>query len=143
MRFSSYQRAYWIFLPILAFVVGAVGYLVSPVFGIILALITAVFGLVYGWVTFKLMQDRLDEYGGRIPVPGWWGIVGFDLVDDVHQSVDYPVSSRTETQFPVVSSDVIPSNLMRCPICGALHSKSNESTHCGVCGGLIPPSSAV
>jgi hypothetical protein len=133
MLYSTYQRVsvaiYVVSLGLLSLVV----FSLSTALGIAFVLFFTLFGVISFWVHFSLMEDRLDEYGGRIPMPNaGLGIWGVDVVDDDYarpgeagdddQRSDYDTNELDQTPFAP-----------KCPHCHAPLANSNAK-FCSECG---------
>jgi hypothetical protein len=140
MRFSTYRTAYWVSVPIIGLVAGLFGLTISTVLGVLLGVIIVLLGAGLGWAYFGMMQDRLDEYGGEIPMPGWWGVAGVDIVDDARYKTDPLRPASSFDNSSETKADDVLSGFVRCPVCGALHSRPSESAVCVECGAMLTPS---
>ena len=62
---------------------GALVMLVSVEPGAVLIVVLALFGCLAYYVHFTLLEHRLEEYRGRVPMPALGlGMWGFNIVDD-------------------------------------------------------------
>ena len=88
-------------------------------------------------MTFRLLQERLDDYGGAIPFPGLWGLLGTDLIDDQNPNAAGPEDRGSATNF---ESNELPalSASLRCPYCQAVQSKPDVK-YCSECGKAVAP----
>jgi hypothetical protein len=80
--FSTYKRVTVAAYVIIVVLVGLLFYAADPVAGWFWWLFASLFAIVLP-IQFSRVQERMDEYGGRIPMPnGGLGLWGVDVVDD-------------------------------------------------------------
>ena len=94
MLFSTYKKVSIIGYAVVAVLVGGLLYLISPFLGIFFLVAMGLVALVFP-LHFALVEARLDDHGGRIPMPymglGMWGV---DIVDDgVDPNVTRPLGA--------------------------------------------------
>jgi len=132
MYYSTYR---WVSVIGYVVVMGLLGiffFFLSFALGIAFLIGFALLGVVGFWVGFRLVEDRLDEYGGRIPMPnlglGMWGV---DIVDE-----DRAVrpADRGDGRSPYDGNELDSQPLAaHCPYCHAVLAKAN-ARFCNDCG---------
>jgi len=107
MRFSTYRRVVSLGWAIAVVLIAAMVDVLTGSLGIavLFAVVMAFLGAVGAWVTFSLVSARLDDYGGRFPMPlGGLGYWGFDVVDDDDPDADEGDSDVTDREGPPVDA---------------------------------------
>lgn len=126
MNYSAYRSTMIVAWIVVTLVFGLVGILISVGFGLTLVVALVVLGAVCLPLNLYLIEARLDDYGGRIPVPnlglGMWGV---DIVDDR--------APRDVRGKPTHRQHVV------CPRCGSLQSV-RTGKFCHECGAPLEPS---
>jgi hypothetical protein len=140
MLYSAYQRYTIILVAAVVVVSNAAALLLFSWAGVVLCVIIDAFAIGYTWLGLTLTKDRLEEYGGRIPMPtAGLGLWGFDVIDDKfagsyvdpfsEKAIDY--SSNELDQHPFAP---------RCPYCHSLLGRA-DAKFCNECGKSLPAGS--
>jgi len=82
MRFSRYMILVVSLYVVFVVAMGAAFSLVSVSLALLFVVTLLLLGVPLTLVNFALLSKRLDDYGGRYPMPGFWGLLGVDIVDD-------------------------------------------------------------
>jgi hypothetical protein len=140
MLLSTYKRASIAVYVVAMALVSVVALALSLTFGIVfIALFVALGALVFPW-HFARVEDRMADYGGRIPMPnaglGLWGV---DIVDDKMAGVYRDPRSEARVDYSSNELDQHPFAL-KCPYCHAALTRANAK-FCDECGKSVQPPS--
>jgi hypothetical protein len=134
MLYSEYRRMVLVTFLIIGAVFALFFLAIDPAAAIIFVGLMFVLGLFLVTVHFSLVQDRLDDYGGRFPMPAFGlGVWGADIVDDKARqpAADGPVRTPTE------SADLVTRHMsMHCPKCHATLARM-DAEFCDECGARL------
>ncbi len=137
MLFSTYRVATVVFYVVIMALLVLFLFTVSPGLALGFAIVFALIGLLGFAVNFALIRNRLNDYGGRIPMPNaGLGLLGVDIVDD--DTVGDDTASRSPRRSATVGAydgneiDPTPS-LRHCSNCHAPISR-HDAKFCDECG---------
>jgi len=133
MLFSTYRWVTVIFYVVALGLISLVVATYSVSDGILFVVLFSVIGLIGFWVHFSLIENRLEDYDGRIPMPnGGLGLLGIDIVDDDAEDDLRAGDSDTTSDFDdnELDSQVA---LPKCPYCSATLPK-RDARFCDECG---------
>lgn len=137
MLFSTYRVATVVLYVVIMGLIVLFLAIVSPGLALGFAFVFALIGLLGFAVNFALIRNRLNDYGGRIPMPNaGLGLLGVDIVDD--DTVGDDTAGRTPRPSATVSAydgnEIDPTPfLRRCPYCHAPISRP-DAKYCDECG---------
>ena len=145
MYYTTYRRLVTAVLVVTWILFSATAFLVlGSVGGILLLLLIGAIYLGVALLAFRLVSDRLGQYGGRIPLPiGGLGLWGADLVDDRDPVAvaGYQQAIRELSQPDFDSNELDPPGTLHCPFCHAALARP-DSRFCDACGKPISVSGA-
>jgi hypothetical protein len=119
MRYSTYCWIQWGFFLVIAAATVAVFTEIADTGFVLLIVLLFVFSAgIMVWTQFRL-SARLDDHGGSIPMPGIFGLIGFDIEDD-----NYDESSGEAPDWSSPGP--------RCPRCGFQSHAGDD--YCPKCG---------
>ena len=130
MYYSTYRRTTLVGLLLVAAVLGLLLALVSVGLGVVTAVLIVACGLIGYEIQVTLLDDRLDEYHGRFPMPTY-GLWGLDIIDDRDSNPRRALGSWLGRGYRV--------RHRLCPKCQTLVS-SKEGATCPNCGSPLPAS---
>ena len=86
MLYSSYRNfliTFWLVITVV-FALGIAT--VSPGLAVLFAVFLVIVGGIGVFVELALVRARIDDHGGRFPMPGWLGLLGVDITDTPEDS---------------------------------------------------------
>jgi len=144
MRFSTYMIINVVAFVAFALVLGVVVGTIAPTLGILFAAVFLLMGVPIMLVSFALLSKRLDDYGGRYPMPGFWGLLGVDLTDSDYDPSDDSPEDRRDGGGKVAGG-VVYDNVTfggsappEEPELDAYGTPISHVFHCAYCGALLP-----
>jgi hypothetical protein len=139
--YSTYRNLTWtVGILVAAFLGISFSLIFSPGVGLVTGIVWLGVVVLIGWVWLAGIRARIQEYGGAIPMPGWWGVMGVDIEDD-----EYPYGSSSAVPAGAVDLGVggrgSGLSVATCPYCGA-RLPSPGVRFCNDCGQRLPTSGA-
>jgi hypothetical protein len=101
MYYSTYRNLSVSFYVVVFGLLSLLVFTLSLEAGVLFLVVFGLLGLIFLPLHFYLVGRRLDDYSGRIPMPGaGLGLLGVDIVDD-----RYGRPTISEEELPEIPSD--------------------------------------
>jgi len=136
MLFSTYRTMTWTLGFLSAAIIGVVFSFISPTLGLVAGIVFLLFVVVVSWLWLAQIRSRMADYGGAIPMPGWWGVMGVDIVDDDQRPAESP-APWVPSGAPDADRSGVSLADRKCPYCGAVLAKA-DARFCNDCGRRLP-----
>jgi hypothetical protein len=140
MNYSAYRIVTVIGLAFVVVVIGGAALSISLGLGIVALLILTPLAFFGGWFYLSLIEDRLDEYGGQIPMANaGLGVLGVNIVDESRDMVLGDPDDSTGSDYDSNELET-PDGTLHCPFCHA-ELADDDAKFCSRCGRTLAASS--